>query len=182
MKRLILLPIALLCLLAACAGSHSGDDLAEVAESTLIHADDAAPDFTLLTVGRGAFTLSEHNGKVVLVNFFATWCPPCRAEMPHLRDRIQKRFGGGDFVLVSVAREEGADDVAPFMKKYGARWIFALDEKREAFARYATAYIPRNFVVDRHGKVIYQSQGFEEEEFAEMEQVIAAALGDAHRE
>ena len=142
MRSLRLVLFALLLLLSACAGSHAGDDPAEVAKTTLVHAGDAAPDFTLPTMDRGGFTLSDHRGKVVLVNFFATWCPPCQAEMPHLKDRILKRFGGGDFVLVSVAREEGADVVAPFMKKYGADWEFALDEKRAAFAKYASPTSP----------------------------------------
>jgi hypothetical protein len=101
--------------------------------------------------------------------------------MPHLRQRIRQRFAGRDFVLVSVAREEGADVVAPFMKKYEADWAFALDTQRAAFARYAEAYIPRNFVVDRHGKVVFAGSGFEEDKFARMERAVADALADAAR-
>ena len=134
------------------------------------------------TVEHGEFSLAAQRGRVVLVNFFATWCPPCNEEMPHLKTRIQDRFAGRDFVLVSVAREEGADVVAHFMKKYEADWDFALDMERKALAQYAEAYIHRNFVIDRHGKVVFQGSGFEEKEFAEMERVIVEALSDAHRE
>ncbi len=184
-----LLPLAALVLAASvfpagCSlfgGSH-GDDPADVARTTLVHVGDPAPDFTLATVDHGEFSLSAQRGRVVLVNFFATWCPPCREEMPHLKKRIQDRFAGKDFVMVSVAREEAADVVSPFMKKYEADWDFALDTERQAFAQYAEAYIPRNFVIDRYGKIVFEGSGFEEKDFAHMEQVIAESLGDAHRE
>ena len=169
MRRLI--PLLLLLLLTACAGSGPGPG-----ETTLIHVDDPAPGFALELVDGGTFDLAIHRGEVVLVNFFATWCPPCREEMPHLKAQVWEVFGGEGFAMVSVAREEAADVVAPFAQKYGAEWPFALDPERQAFARYAEAFIPRNFVIGRDGTVVYQSSGYEEPDFAEMLAVIRREL------
>jgi peroxiredoxin len=164
----LLLPLLLL---AACAKGPTPRS------TNLVHPADLAPTFRLDTVRGEAFDLADQRGKVVLVNFFATWCPPCQEEMPHLKTRVWEAFAGEDFAMVSVAREEAADVVAPFMEKYGAAWPFALDVERTAFARYAEAFIPRNYVLDREGRVVFEGSGFEEDEFAHMVETIARELG-----
>ena len=152
------------------------DPADDVAKSTLVAVGQQAPVFTAEMLGEGSFDLAAHQGEVVLINWFATWCGPCKAEMPHLQTEVWERFEKDGLVMVSVAREEKADVVAPFVKKYEATWPFALDPERKAFAKYATAYIPRNIVVDRTGKIVFQSQGYEEKEFKAMIEVIAAEL------
>ncbi|RKZ14270.1 TlpA family protein disulfide reductase [bacterium] len=172
-RRIFPFPVLMLplLLLTACAGSGPGPE-----ETTLIHVADPAPGFALELVDGGTFDLAEHHGDVVLVNFFTTWCPPCQEEMPHLKEQVWERFGGEGFAMVSVAREETADVVAPFAQKYGAAWPFALDPERQAFARYAEAFIPRNFVISRDGLVVFQSSGYEEPEFARMVEIIEGEL------
>ena len=78
--------------------------------------------------------------------------------------------------MISVAREETPDVVQPFIAQYGAGWPFAVDPDRTVFAAYAEAFIPRNYVVDRTGRIVFQSQGYEEGEFAAMVDVIAREL------
>ena len=177
-KRLWLSGISLLLFAGGCIGTcgHSGDDPAEVARTTLTAVGDVAPDFTVPLVSGGDFDLAAQRGKVVLVNFFATWCPPCREEMPHLQSEVWERFQGDGFAMVSVSRQETADVVAPFVAQYGAGWPFALDHDRAAFAAYAEAYIPRTYVIDRAGRIAYQSSGFDKKEFAAMIDVIAQEL------
>ncbi|MBE0565610.1 MAG: TlpA family protein disulfide reductase [Krumholzibacteria bacterium] len=176
-RRIFALPLLLLSL-SNCAGTPAprGDDPAEVARTSLTVVGDEAPLFTAPLLDGGTFDLAAQRGKVVLVNFFATWCPPCIAEMPHLQRDVWERFGGEGFAMVSVAREEGADVVAPFVRKHGAGWPCALDTDRSVFARYAEAFIPRSYVLDRNGRIAFQAQGYEEAEFARMVEVIADLL------
>ena len=171
MWKFLLVAALVLILTSGCAGSSGKETLTEVGQP--------APTFTLDLLGGENFDLADQRGKVVLINWFATWCPPCQEEMPHLEKEVWQRFQGEGFAMVSVAREENADVVAPFVAKYGVTWPFALDPDRAAFAKYATSQIPRNTVLDRNGKIIFQSVGFEREDFDDMIDAIAEALDPA---
>ena len=148
-----------------------------VEESTLTKVGQPAPDFTVATLAGGPFTLSDNRGKIVLVNWFATWCKPCLEEMPYLQKEVWEKFRGPDFTMVSIAREETLQVVLPFILNNNLTWPIGLDLNREAFAKYADAYIPRTQIIDREGKIIFQSQGFEKEEFAQMVAVIRKEIG-----
>lgn len=167
-----------LCFLAltVCGCGDRNDDPPTPAETTLTRVGQIAPDFTLQDLEGHEFTLSQQRGKVVLINWFATWCPPCQQEMPALRDEIWKKYTGPDFELVSVAREEKPDVVTPFREKYGAKWRFLADTERKAYARYAEAYIPRNHLVGRDGKILFQADGYEPEDFQALIEAIEATL------
>jgi len=175
MYRIFLL-LSLMLLVAGCAGTSSGPS---PEEATLTEVGQMAPDFSVATMDGETFTLGEQKGKVVLINWFATWCPPCQEEMPHLQKEVWDVFQGhDDFVMVSVAREETAQEVGPFLTKYAVTWPFLLDTDRTAYANYAEAFIPRNHVIDRQGRIIFQSNGFEMPEFREMIAIIEGELGD----
>ena len=171
--------LTLLLILAAGCGEKVGQEKTapSVEETTLTKVGQSAPDFTVATLNGGAFSLSDQRGRVVLVNWFATWCQPCIKEMPHLQKEVWEEFRGSDFTMVSVAREETLQVVQPFVLKHELTWPFALDPHREAYARYAAAYIPRNQVINREGEIIFQSQGFEKEEFETMIRVIRKEIG-----
>jgi len=146
-------------------------------ETTLTVLGQTAPGFEVVTLGGEAFDLESQRGKVVLINFFATWCPPCRDELPHLEKEIWQRFRDRPFALIVVGREEDDDVLRPFAEKYGYTFPIAGDPDRAAFGKYASQYIPRNVVVGPDGMILFQSQGFEKDEFSEMVIVIEGALG-----
>ena len=173
-RTLTIILVLCLVLLVGCGQKEKAEPTPE--ETNLAEVGQKAPDFTVQTLDGGTFSLSDHRGKVVLVNWFATWCGPCKQEMPHLQKEVWERFRGEDFAMVSVAREETLQIVQPFVVKYQATWPFALDPERKAYAKYAEAFIPRNYVIDRDGKILFQSQGYEPEEFAEMVRAIPKAL------
>jgi peroxiredoxin len=165
-------------LLATCANEPGLAPEVELTpeETVLVKVGDTAPDFELVTLDGEIFSLQEHRGKVVLVNFFATWCPPCREELPFLEKEIWQRFDRDRFAVIVAGREEDDDDIRPFVEKHGYTVPFAGDPDKTAYDQYASRFIPRNFVIGPDGVVLFQSQGYEREEFDEMIAVIEAAV------
>lgn len=127
------------------------------ADDELRHEDDAIShaDFTLSDLNGHPVTLSSLRGKVVLVNFWATWCPPCRKEMPAL-DTLSARFGPQGFVVLSIS-DEPMDKVAPFIAKSGYRPTVLLDPGRKVNDLFHVQGIPKSFVFDRDGKLVAQT-------------------------
>jgi peroxiredoxin len=109
-----------------------------------------AEDFTLAMPGGKSFRLSEHRGKAVLVNFWATWCPPCREEMPAM-ERLYQQYRDRGLVLVAVSLDTNPDVVMPFVREQKLTFPIALDPKAEVANRYGVRALPSSFVVDRKG-------------------------------
>lgn len=156
--------------------AQAQDQSAEIAKTTLINKGDKAPDFTVEMVDGSKVQLSKLKGKVVVVNFWATWCPPCREELKQVQKQLIDRFKGKDFLFLPISRGEKKDVVEAFRKKNNYTFPMGLDPQQSIYKLYASNYIPRNFVVGKDGKVIYVSVGYTPEEFAEMIKVIEGAL------
>lgn len=176
MIRNLLITAAMLALATVSLAGAEEPTPPSPAETTLTAVGEVAPDFTVATLDGGTFTLAEKRGQLVLVNWFATWCPPCQAEMPHLQKEVWEKFGPRGLTMISVAREENADVVAPFVAKYAVTWPFGLDPERQAYAKYAEAYIPRNTLIGPDGRILFQSEGFDKVDFSAMIAAIEAAL------
>ena len=170
--------VVLTVLVAACPTGRetTSEETLTPEETVLVNVGDIAPAFELVTLEGESFSLQEHRGKVVLVNFFATWCPPCREELPYLETEVWQRFDRDRFAVIVVGREENDDVIRPFVEKHGYTVPFAGDPDKVAYDKYASRFIPRNFVISPDGVVLYQSQGFERDEFDEMIAVIEDAV------
>lgn len=117
-----------------------------------------APDFTLQNLAGEDVSLSDLRGKVVFVNFWATWCPPCRAEIPHFIELVDKY--GDDFTVLGIALDPREfDKVAPFVDKMGINYPVVLDKKGVSQLYGGISSIPTTFVVNRDGEVIEQIVG-----------------------
>jgi peroxiredoxin len=112
-------------------------------------------DFTLVDLQGKNWTLKELKGKVVLVNFWATWCPPCRKEMPDLNSLYQ-RFKDRGFLILAISDEE-ADKVKPFIAERSISYPVMLDPGRKVNELFQVEGIPKSFVYDRDGKLVAQS-------------------------
>ena len=152
------------------------DQAAEIAKTTLVKVGDKAADFTVEMLDGKQVTLSKLKGKVVLVNFWATWCPPCREELKHVQKEIIDRFKGKDFVCLPISRGEKKATVEAFREKNGYTFAMGLDPKQSIFKLFASNYIPRNFLIGKDGKIIYLSVGYDEKEFQELISAIDKAL------
>ena len=121
-------------------------------------ADDAArgkADFTLTDLEGKNWTLRDLRGKVVLVNFWATWCPPCRKEMPDL-DALYKKFKDRGFVILAIDDEDVAK-IKPYLAEHPVTYPVLLDPGRKANDMFRIDGIPKSFVFDREGKLVTQS-------------------------
>src|ERR1035441_8531133 len=113
------------------------------------------PEFTLKDLSGKSWTFSELRGKVVLVNFWATWCPPCRKEMPDL-EALYARFGAQGFVVLGISDEE-AGKVEPFVRERKVSFPVLLDVGRKVNEMFVVEGIPKSFVYDRDGRLVAQS-------------------------
>jgi len=115
-----------------------------------------AIDFDTKDVEGNSIVLSKFKGKIVILDFWATWCPPCRKEIPNLK-KIYSEFKGNDFEIISIALERKPDEYAKkFVKENGMDWVHIIDkeEGRKIAKDYKIRYIPTMYVIDKKGKII----------------------------
>lgn len=118
-----------------------------------------APDFTFPDLDGRKVSLSEFIGKVVLVNIWATWCPPCRDEMPSMQ-RLYERFSGEHFEILAVSIDaDGREAVAPFMQKMNLTFPALLDPKERIRSLYKITGVPESFIIDRKGTLVQRVVG-----------------------
>jgi peroxiredoxin len=112
-----------------------------------------APDFTLRQLDGSEIALSSLRGRVVLLNFWATWCKPCEEEMPAM-ERLHAKLGGPDFELLAVSVDEGDDEVRAFRDRLGLGFPILRDPEKQAATAYQTYRFPESWLIGRDGNVV----------------------------
>jgi peroxiredoxin len=126
---------------------------------TAVQADAAAPDFTLKTLAGPPLRLGEQRGHVVLVNFWASWCGPCRQEMPQL-NRLHDTYRGAGLVLLGVNVDDDPQRAADIARRQGIRFPVLLDSDKAVVRRWDLGSMPATVLIDRDGRVRHLHRGW----------------------
>jgi peroxiredoxin len=147
-------------------------------EGYLVKVGDMAPDFTINEAGGKSYKLSDLRGKVVMLQFTASWCSVCRTEMPFIEKEIWQIKKGEGLQLIGIDRDEPVDKVLRFKKDIAVTYPLAMDPGADIFGLFADkeAGVTRNVIVGRSGKIIFLTRLYEREEFDQMKKVIFAEL------
>ena len=118
-----------------------------------------APDFTLPSLDGPNLRLQEQRGRVVMINFWATWCGPCRVEMPHL-SKLYEKYRGSGFTVLAVNIDEDPHKAASLAKQLGMRFPVLLDTEKKVSRLYDLSTMPSTVLVDRDGRVRFVHRGY----------------------
>ena len=127
--------------------------------SAAVQLSSNAPDFTLKSASGANLRLQEQRGQVVLVNFWATWCGPCRQEMPHL-NRIYDKYKSAGFVLLGVNIDDDPRAAADLAAKLGVKFPVLLDSDKKVSRAYDLSAMPATLLIDRDGRVRHIHRGY----------------------
>jgi len=144
----------------------------------LVKVGDKAPDFKISEAGGKSYKLSDLKGKIVMLQFTASWCSVCRTEMPFIEKEIWQEKKSSGLVVLGIDRDEPLDKVLKFKKDIAVTYPLVLDPGADIFGLFAQkeAGVTRNVIIDRTGKIIFLTRLFEKEEFEQMKKVIFTAL------
>ena len=147
-------------------------------DNYLVKTGDMAPDFVINEAGGKSYKLSDLKGKVVMLQFTASWCSVCRTEMPFIEKEIWKEKKSAGLIVIGIDRDEPVEKVLKFKKDIAVTYPFALDPGADIFGMYAekAAGVTRNVIIDRSGKIIFLTRLFDRAEFDRMKKVIFSAL------
>jgi cytochrome c biogenesis protein CcmG/thiol:disulfide interchange protein DsbE len=148
--------LVLLVALGGCGGT-SDSDSPQTGESPPAN---KAPDFTLLDLNGQMVKSSDFSGKVILIDFWATWCRPCQYEVPHLKE-LYESYGGQGFEIVGIALDNGgAEVVEPFVRENNITYPIVIGNREVAMAFGGLTGIPTAFMIDRSGNIVRKYVGY----------------------
>ncbi|MGB8492349.1 MAG: TlpA disulfide reductase family protein [Bacteroidales bacterium] len=140
----------------------------------LVRVGDTAPDFTINEAGGKSYKLSSLRGKVVMLQFTASWCSVCRKEMPFIEDQIWKPGKKSGLIVIGIDRDEPPETALKFRQDMKISYPLALDPGANIFGLYALkeAGVTRNVIIDRSGKIVFLTRLFDTDEFNSMKEVV----------
>ncbi|MDR2138926.1 MAG: TlpA family protein disulfide reductase [Tannerella sp.] len=143
----------------------------------VVYTDDPMPAFTIVSDDGTATPSSVFRGKVILIVFFATWCPPCQLELAETEKTLRPRYAQeSDFVLLVIGREHSEAELAAYNARKGFGFPLYPDKNRQIYAAFATQLIPRSYLIDRSGKIRHVAKGYQPAEFERILRMIDNAL------
>jgi cytochrome c biogenesis protein CcmG, thiol:disulfide interchange protein DsbE len=164
---------------AGCADMGSSSPSASAPQNPSGLVGNPAPDFRVATVagGRSTIALKELRGKVVLVDFWGTFCTPCKSSFPKLQ-ALHAKYGGSGLQVVGISEDEAEDKakIPAFASTYGAKFPIGWDEDRSISQRYQPETMPSSFLIDRRGVVRFSHVGFRGGDEVQIEKEIQELL------
>ena len=173
MMRLVIVGIvAMLMVTLVGVGGAAAPDILPVAERNVVKLGEPAPNFRLRDLNGHSVALSDLRGKVVLLNFWATWCGPCRVEMPAMEE-LYRTFSRNDFEILAVSTDaQGASVTRPFQQENHLTFPILHDADYRVGLTYGARSLPMTFMVDRQGIVRHQIFGARDWGAAEAHQLV----------
>ena len=175
--RKILFPFFILLILisglASCNSNKTYKDRGYV-----VKVGDTAPEFTMQLTNGETISLQDLRGKVVVLQFTASWCSVCRKEMPHLEKEVWQPNKDKDFILIGVDYDEPLEKVIAFQEKMETTYPMALDPNGDIFAKFShkKSGVTRNVVIDQNGQIVFLTRLYERKEFEAMKEKIEDLL------
>ena len=144
----------------------------------LVSVGDTAPDFTIKEAGGRTYKLSDLRGKIVMLQFTASWCSVCRTEMPFIEKDIWQVKKDAGLVVIGIDRDEPVEKVIQFRKDVKITYPLAMDPGADIFGLFAQkeAGVTRIVIIDRSGKIVFLTRLYKEEEFNRMKKLIFSEL------
>lgn len=136
---------------------------------------DQAPEIELPGIGGQVVKLTKQPGKVIYVDFWASWCGPCRQSFPWM-NAMQEKYKSQGFQIIGINLDAQAEDAEKFLTKFPAKFTVAYDAKGGSARLYNVKGMPTSYLIGNNGKVLYQHMGFNNEGRAKLEQMIQAAV------
>lgn len=188
-KKITFLALVILAIASfSCSNTKKNENMTANASNTadddrqyLVQVGDFAPDFKMYLPDGDLVQLADLRGKVVMLQFTASWCGVCRKEMPHIESDIWlKHKNNSNFALYGVDRDEPAETVLEFAKKTGVTYPIGLDPNADIFGLYAKkdAGITRNVIIGKDGKIVMLTRLYDPQEFSEMAELIDKLLAE----
>lgn len=150
--------------------SHIGCAQKEINRGYRVHVGEQAPSVSLTLQDGSVIDNASLLGKVVVLQFTASWCGVCKKEMPHLESEVWQRFKDDDFILIGIDLKENPEKVAKLKEDTGITYPMAIDKDGSLFEKFTlpNAGVTRNIVLDKAGKIIFLSRLYERKEFEQM--------------
>jgi peroxiredoxin len=168
------IPLLFFILVMISAGAHSQNKPVVYSDDYIVKVGDIAPDFAINETGGKSYKLSDLRGKVVMLQFTASWCSVCRTEMPFIEKEIWNEKKNAGLIILGIDRDEPSEKVVAFKKDIQVSYPLVLDPGANIFGLFAikTSGVTRNVIIDRSGKIIFLTRLYKREEFDLMKKAI----------